>query len=258
VHTFSQAVPPGEVAVFLGRAVVALVLGGLIGAERQWRSRMAGLRTNALVALGAALFELLSLFLAASPTATLEHGAVDFTRVTAYIVSGVGFLGAGVIIRDGVNVRGINTAATIWCSAAVGALCGTGYMLPAALGALCVVLVHLVLRPVARRIDRQPSTQATEVETSYRFEAVCAAAEEAHVRALLTQAVSGSDFRLRAVLSEDLDHGSGRVRVTADLVGSGRDDVALEAAVSRLSLEPAVVAVSWRVADEQRLGELEG
>ncbi|MCK4177268.1 MgtC/SapB family protein [Aciditerrimonas ferrireducens] len=258
MHPFSQSVPAGELAVFLGRAVIALLLGGLIGAERQWRSRMAGLRTNALVALGAALFELLSLLLAVSPTASLEHGAVDFTRVTAYIVSGVGFLGAGVIIRDGVNVRGINTAATIWCSAAVGALCGTGYLLPATIGALAVVVGHVALRPVARRIDRRPADQATEVETAYRFEAVCAAAEEAHVRVLLTQAISGSDFRLRAVLSEDLDHGSGRVKVTADLVGSGRDDVALEAAVSRLSLEPAVAAVSWRVADDRRLEDLDG
>jgi putative Mg2+ transporter-C (MgtC) family protein len=72
---------------------------------------MAGLRTNALVALGATLFEMLALFLAMSPTAAAEH-SIDFTRVTACIVSGVGFLGAGVIIRDGVNVRGINTAAT--------------------------------------------------------------------------------------------------------------------------------------------------
>jgi putative Mg2+ transporter-C (MgtC) family protein len=252
VRTLALPIPTATLAIFLGRAAIALVLGGLIGAERQWRSRMAGLRTNALVALGAALFELLALLLARSPTAALEHGAVDFTRVTAYVVSGVGFLGAGVIIRDGVNVRGINTAATIWCSAAVGALCANGYLLEAAIGALAVLVGHLALRPIAHRIDRQPIDTSSEVETTYRFEAVCRAADEAHVRALITQAASASQFGLRAVRSEDLDHGTDRVQVTALLQGSGRDDVALEHAVSRLSLEPAVSAVSWTVEESDQ------
>jgi putative Mg2+ transporter-C (MgtC) family protein len=248
--TFALPVSFVTLAIFIGRAAVALVLGGLIGVERQWRSRMAGLRTNALVALGAALFELLALLLAHSPTADIEHGAVDFTRVAAYIVSGVGFLGAGVIIRDGVNVRGINTAATIWCSAAVGALCGNGYVLEAALGALAVLAGHLVGRPIAHRIDRQPIGEASEVETLYRFEATCRANEEAHIRALVTQAASASQFRLLAVRSEDVDHD--RVRVTASLEGTGRDDVALENAVSRLSLEPSVSAVNWSVDEPDR------
>jgi uncharacterized membrane protein YhiD involved in acid resistance len=156
MSTFALPVPVATLAIFLGRATAALVLGGLIGAERQWRSRMAGLRTNALVELGAALFELLALLLASSPTVGIEHGAVDFTRVTAYVVSGVGFLGAGVIIRDSVNVRGINTAATVWCSAAVGALCGNGYVPEAAIGPVAVLAGQLLLRPVAHRIDRQP------------------------------------------------------------------------------------------------------
>ena len=209
---------------------------------------MAGLRTNVLVALGAALFEMLAFFLAASPTAAAEH-SVDFTRVTAYIVSEVGFLGAGVIIRDGVKVRGINTAATIWCSAAVGALCGSGYVVPAAAGALLVVVVHVGLRPVAHLIDRQPVDEHSEIEASYRFEAICRAPEEAHIRALVTQAATGSRFHLRAVRSDDLEGGRDLVRVQAEFVSSGRNDIALEQAVSRLSLEPSVTSVSWTVDD---------
>lgn len=235
---------------FVARAACALAFGALIGAERQWRSRNAGLRTNALVALGAALFELLVLALAHSPTAAREPG-IDFTRVSAYIVSGIGFLGAGVIIRDGVNVRGINTAATIWCSAAVGALTGMGYLPEAALGALLVVAGHLALRPVALRLERQRLADVEDSDITYRFEAICRAASEAHVRALVTQAVSSSKFRLRAVRSEDLDGGCDRVRVFAELHGHGRDDIALEDAVSRLSLEPSISAVSWTIVDEQ-------
>ena len=254
--SFALPVPPTELGIFLGRALVAVLLGAVIGAERQWRSRMAGLRTNALVALGASLFDMLAILLAQSPTALAEHGAVDFTRVTAYVVSGVGFLGAGVIIRDGVNVRGINTAATIWCSAAVGALTGNGYVLEAALASAVVVLAHLALRPVGHRIDRQPVDASSEVETEYRLEATCRADDEAHVRALITQAATASRFRLRVVRSEDLEPAvAGRVLVSAVLRGEGRDDVALEGAVSRLSLEPSVSSVSWTA--EEPAGALE-
>ncbi len=154
-----------QTADFAGRAAVALALGAFIGVERQGRQRMAGLRTNALVALGAALFVLFGDLLTG-------QAGVDPTRIAAYVVSGVGFLGAGVIRRDGVNVRGVNTAATIWCSAAVGVLAGGGYVVEAIIGAILVVAAHAQLRPVARRIDRIPATDESEVETIYSFRAV--------------------------------------------------------------------------------------
>ena len=87
----------------------AFLLGGVIGFERQWRQRLAGLRTNTLVALGAATFVLF---------AGLFPGEGSPTRVAAQVVSGIGFLGAGIIFKEGFNVSGLNTAATLWCSAA--------------------------------------------------------------------------------------------------------------------------------------------
>jgi putative Mg2+ transporter-C (MgtC) family protein len=240
MNSFLATTTAGGVAIFAGRAIIALALGAAVGLERQWRQRMAGLRTNALVALGSALFELLAVQLTGVP-------GVDPTRIAAYVVSGIGFLGAGVILREGVNVRGINTAATIWCSAAAGVLAGAGHVIQAVIGALLVVTAHLALRPVGRRIDKLPAGSDTEVETLYRFRATCRSADEAHIRALAVQALTRDDFVLRAVRSEDLDHGSGLVEVTAELLRYGRDDVALEAAVSRLSLEPSVSSVSWNV-----------
>jgi putative Mg2+ transporter-C (MgtC) family protein len=212
----------------------------LATSRRQWRQRTAGLGTNALVALGAALFELFAVLL------SRQHG-VDPTRIAAYVVSGIGFLGAGVILRDGVHVRGINTAATIWCSAAVGVLACAGYIPAAAIAAALVLGAHLTLRPVARRVDRLPA--GTEVETLYQFRAVTRATEEAHVRTLLVRELTGGDFILHSVQSHDLD-GPGRlVEVTAEVQSHGRDDLALEAAVSRLSLEPAVSSVTWTTSD---------
>ncbi|WEB43591.1 MgtC/SapB family protein [Streptomyces yunnanensis] len=199
---------------------------------------MAGLRTNALVAAGSALFVLLSNYGFAQATSTVGY---DGSRVAAQIVSDIGFLGAGVIIRDGLSVRRLNTAATLWCAAAVGALAGTGLYVLAGLGTVAVVCANLLLRPLGRHLDQVPRGGA-EVVTDYYFEAVCTKAEEAHIRALVVQAVARPGFRLRSVFAEE-----DKVTVAAELTTERRDDSLLEAAVSRLSLEPAVSAVSWTV-----------
>jgi putative Mg2+ transporter-C (MgtC) family protein len=244
MHGFVSMVPAVSVGYFATRATVALVLGAVVGLERQWRQRTAGLRTNALVALGAALFELFAVLLSG------QHGA-DPTRIAAYVVSGIGFLGAGVILRDGIHVRGINTAATIWCSAAVGVLAGAGYLPAAAIAAALILAAHLALRPVARRVDRLPAAPDSEVETTYSFRAVTRAADEAHIRTLLVRELTRDDFVLHSVQSHDLNSGSGLVEVTAELQRHGRDDLALEAAVSRLSLEPAVSSVTWTTTEPE-------
>ena len=111
------------------RLVMAIGLGALVGLERQWRQRMAGTRTNALVAGGAAAFIMCGLLLDNDPSAR--------GRIVSYVVSGVGFLGAGVIFKEGGTVRGLNTAATIWCSAAMGALSGLGSLNLALVLAIC-------------------------------------------------------------------------------------------------------------------------
>ncbi|QLY28525.1 MgtC/SapB family protein [Nocardia huaxiensis] len=211
-------------------------LGAVIGFERQYRARMAGLRTNALVAAGATLFVLLS-----------AHGFsgtdADPTRVAAQIVSGIGFLGAGVILRDGFNIRGLNTAATLWCSAAVGSLSGAGMFTTAAAGTVVVVVVNTALRTAARAVDR-PEIAGGEQEALYAFTATTDDAHEAHVRALLVQALSRTDFRLVSVASHDTN--DNKVQVRAELTGDRRDDRQMESAVSRLSLEPSVTSVGWR------------
>ncbi len=116
----------------IARLVVALALGGAIGAEREYRSKDAGFRTHFLVALGSALFTIVSMH------GFLEGGA-DTSRVAAQIVSGIGFLGAGTIIFQRNIIRGLTTAAGLWVTAAVGMACGTG------LYALAVITTLLVL-----------------------------------------------------------------------------------------------------------------
>ncbi|XHR84827.1 MAG: MgtC/SapB family protein [Gloeotrichia echinulata GP01] len=112
---------------------LALLLGAIIGLERQWRQRMAGLQTNTLVSVGAALFVMLSM-----------HTGED-TRIPAQIVSGIGFLGGGVILREGHGVRGLNTAATLWCAGAIGCLAGSGLYFAAIIGTAVVLMINIIL-----------------------------------------------------------------------------------------------------------------
>jgi putative Mg2+ transporter-C (MgtC) family protein len=132
----------------------AFILGSLIGFERQYRQRTAGLRTNVLVALGAAIFVDIAITL---------HGADGAVRVIAYVVSGIGFLGAGVIMREEGNIQGLNTAATLWCSAAVGAAAGADLIIEAFLAAGFILAANTLLRPIGHAIDRWPLDDDAEV-----------------------------------------------------------------------------------------------
>ena len=149
-------------AEMLLRLGAGVGLGALIGLERQYRARMAGLQTNALVAVGVTLFVLLSAHGFSGATA-------DPTRVAAQIVSGIGFLGAAVILRDGLTVRGLSTAAMLCCSAAVGAVAGAGMFTEAAAGTVTVLAVHMMLRPLGLIVDRQPARQSRRQSTYSRL-----------------------------------------------------------------------------------------
>lgn len=226
---------------FAVRLTVAFLLGSALGLERQWRQRMAGLRTNTLVATGAALFVLLSV---------LTPDEASPTRIAAQVVSGIGFLAGGVILREGLSVRGLNTAATIWCAAAVGSLAGAGFFAPAFMGAIAVLVSNTVLRPLSYRINQEP-LQGTELELCYLCSLTCRSTDEAHVRALLLQSLSTIQMRLRSLTSEDVEDARDRVEVEAELVTQTRNDQALENVISRLSLEPGVTAASWRIIEQE-------
>jgi putative Mg2+ transporter-C (MgtC) family protein len=116
-------------------------------------------------------------------------GQGDPTRVTAQVVSGIGFLGAGIILREGVNIHGLNTAATLWCSAMVGTFCGGGFWALGVGAAGFVVATNLLLRPLLRRLNTRPLVDG-DGETHYTVEITCKGIEKAHTRSLLLQALS--------------------------------------------------------------------
>ena len=156
LHLAASALPTLHWGEALLRLALAAVLGGLIGVERELREREAGLRTHLLVSLGSALFTIVGAygfheFLSSGATVV----RADPTRIAAQIVTGIGFLGAGAIIRQGLSVRGLTTAATLWVVAAVGLACGAGSY---SVAVITTVIVLFALYPL--RIDRLPRPPA--------------------------------------------------------------------------------------------------
>ena len=217
-------------AVNLG---VALGCGALIGSERQVRQRMAGLRTNALVALGAASFVIFS---------GLYPDEVSPTRVAAQIVSGIGFLGAGIIFRDGFNVHGLNTAATLWCSAGVGMMAGHGAWEHALLLTAMVVFVNLGLRPLVKLLKRY-TRAGVPVLKAYRVQVSVDPAQEAGVRSLMLRTLSLGGLHISEIGVAGGE--AGQLELSATVTAEAVGEVALEQAVQRLAAEPGLIRVRW-------------
>jgi putative Mg2+ transporter-C (MgtC) family protein len=225
---------------FVFRLISALLLGSLVGLERQWRQRMAGTRTNALVAAGASAFVMSGLLVPNDPTAQ--------GRIVSYVVSGVGFLGAGVIFKDGANVQGLNTAATIWCSAAIGVLGGIGSLRFAVILTMTILGTNILLRPLAYRL--QPVLPNAEpIETRYEIRMTLRSAAESYVRTVLLSSLANRQASLQGIHSED-DQEASRTFLRAELTTVGRKNVVIEEIVMRLSIEEEVIAASWSVIQE--------
>jgi putative Mg2+ transporter-C (MgtC) family protein len=219
---------------FALRLCCAILLGSLVGLERQWRQRMAGTRTNALVAAGASAFVMAGFVL---------HGDGSASgRIVSYVVSGVGFLGAGVIFKDGANVRGLNTAATIWCSAAIGVLSGLGSWTFAIVLAAAVVMTNILLRPIAYRLH-PVLPEAEPIETSYEIELVTRASDEIALRSVLLAAIQATSVSLQSVYSEVSP--DERATIRAEVRSVGRRNDLVEQIVLRLSVDERTTSVRW-------------
>jgi putative Mg2+ transporter-C (MgtC) family protein len=214
---------------------LSFVLGTGIGFERQWRQRTAGLRTNVLVALGAAAFSDLGFQLL---------GADGATRIISYVVSGIGFLGAGVILKDGTNIRGLNTAATLWCSAAVGTFAGSGFYSEAIALTMFVLAGNTVLRPMVNWIDRRPIVSGL-TEASYRVHALCEPEAVSEVRDLIDAALEQANYPIRDV--ETLSDNEDLIELAATLLPTTADADALDRVVAALETSPLVRSATWTV-----------
>jgi putative Mg2+ transporter-C (MgtC) family protein len=211
----------------------AFVLGGLIGLERQIRQRTAGLRTNVLVAVGAAIFV---------DMANSLNGQQGAVHVVAYVVSGIGFLGAGVIMREEGNVRGLNTAATLWGSAAVGACAGADLLAEAVIGSLFVLSANTLLRPIVNRINRQPLDVET-AEVTNTIYVIAARDKQKNALALLEKLLEDASHPVNDLAVHAF--GTNEVEIEAKLIATSVDGEELDKLTQKLAAEPFVSQAFW-------------
>lgn len=211
----------------------AFVLGALIGAERQYRLRTAGLRTNVLVAVGAAAFVDLAMHLA---------GADGAVRVVAYVVSGIGFLGAGVIMKEGMNVRGLNTAATLWSSAAVGSCAGADLVAQAVALTAFVLAANTLLRPLVNAINRAPFDERSS-EATYQVTLTVDSDKQAALRDLLVERLEAAQYPVGDV--EVIERADDSVEIVATLLATATEPGDLDRVTSDLAKRPGVRYATW-------------
>ena len=183
-----------EFLQFFFRIIVAIFCGFSIGFERQWINRTAGIQTNVLVCTGACVFILGSYF--------VSYEGQSASRIGAQIVSGIGFLGAGMIFKDGMTTHGINTAATIWCVAAVGVLCGMG-LLPHALGVMAIlVCANIVLRKIDHSVHKNRHWNDSRIIRQYEIQVIVSRDKNKELRKKILNIINCDDHHILSTRTE--------------------------------------------------------
>lgn len=217
----------------------AFIMGSIIGFERQYRQRTAGLRTNVLVSVGAAIFVDMAFRIAS------HDGAV---RVIAYVVSGVGFLGAGVIMREEGSIRGLNTAATLWGSAAIGACAGTGLVAEAALGTCFVLAANTLLRPLVNYINRLP-VDTESSETTNTIHIITPGDQRQNAMAALEATLEHANYPLAEL--DITPFGDEEIEIEATLMATSISGEDMDRLITLLNAEPSIHQAFWALSTSE-------
>ena len=225
---------------FIFRIILALVLGVAIGLERQLTGHKAGIRINVLICMGSCLFLMFPMMYQTDEPIPED----EVYRIASYIVSGVGFLCSGVIFKEHGQVNGINTAATLWCTAAIGILSSTGEWQFALSATLILIISNLFLRPIAIKIT--PLTENEENERFYRISVTCAESEEIEVRTMLLNSNTSKNVFLNNLESSDVI--GEKVEIHADYcsVGKSRNNT-MEQIVRKMLSNDKVYSAGWEI-----------
>ncbi|WP_237446595.1 MgtC/SapB family protein [Shimazuella alba] len=204
--------------VLTERLFMAALMGGLIGWERELNHSPAGFRTHILVSVGSALIMLISIY-GFADFVELKHFTFDPSRISAQVVSGIGFLGAGTILRQGVTVSGLTTAASLWVVAAIGLSTGAGYYFPAIITTI-IVFVGLIIRKQLDRIFWNKKTRAVlEVWTDN---------EVVQLSELITIIANSKSVSIKKLRIEEDQHEESKITFTIKIKGESLDAKLLE------------------------------
>ena len=224
-----------EVFDFAWRILLAILAGFFIGLERQITGHLAGIHTNVLVALGSCLFVLFSHIV----------GTGDATRVAAQVVTGVGFLCSGIIFKEGLNVKGLKTAATLWCSAAIGVLSSLGLVMHVGISVLMLVTSNTVFPIIASKvISLVNMTGRDDEEQIYIFSVTCDEKEEFHVRQTIIRSMKNAKLRIIHLESADQIGNKVEIEATVQVLGSKKDEL-IERIVTKVAMEKSISKVGW-------------
>ena len=217
------------------RILLAMILGLSIGLERQLTGHAAGVRINVLICMGTCFFTLFPIL----------NGSTEVYRVTSSIISGVGFLCSSVIFKENGSVRGMNTAATLWCSAAIGILATNKNVFLSVIATAILILSNLILRPLALRIN--PVICSDETDKMYRISVTCLEEAEPEIRQLLITNSNAS----KSLFLSNLESGDvigDKVEVVAEFCSMGKPKIhVLESMVGKTLKNPRVVRAGWEV-----------
>ena len=193
---------------FLFQITVCFLLSSCIGIERQYRRRSVGLRTIILVSLGAFLFVRYSFSFPDS----------DMNRIAAQVVAGIGFLGAGVIIKDGKTVKGLTTAATLWCAAAIGVLCSANLLFEAAIGTLFILFTNIILRSVNSKINNLSGNINYNL---YSFSIICEEKNEDQILKIIKEIVKANKASINSIETSDTENGNIKLDICIIIYSDG-------------------------------------
>lgn len=227
-------------AEFLGNIIVCFILSFFIGLERQWRRRAIGLRTNVLVSIGSFLFVVLAVNL------NIDS---DSTRIAAQVVSGIGFLGAGVILKDGQHIRGLNTAATLWCNAAIGVLCAYGFIFEAIVGTIFILISNVILRQLSLRLI----DDYVRNDMNYILVIICKEKYQVKYKTEIIDKLIKSSMTFEKVETEELDERKVKIKFFV----SSRNNLELEKMLASLGVDPNILSISFNSISEDFKKSLE-
>ncbi len=218
------------------RLAAAVLLGGLIGFERQWRNHYAGLRTNTLITIGSAAILVFAQMLPGADASAIG-------RIASQIITGVGFLCAGVIMHEGVNVKGLNTSATLWCSVGVGMFSGAGMFPVAALLTAFIIGTNLLLRPLVHYINNRTPI-SDELDAHYTVSISCHSADVQRIREAVSKRIGKDSAHLKSIENKYL---SDTAQINAEFLFRQRADAHIEAIAKSIGQESGITAIKWSI-----------
>lgn len=231
-----------EYNVFLYRISVSFILSLLIGLERQIRGRAIGLRTSVLVSIGTFMFVSFS----------VQMMAYDVTRIASQVVSGIGFLGAGVIIKDGTNIKGLNTAATLWCNAAIGVLCAGGLIVEATIGTGFILFCNIILRYVTRKVHL---TKKVKIYDDFVLKVTCEGEVSDMIRKQIMGVFNKDYATLTSIETKELE--LGQVKITSECKVITNKSSIIENLMNDISENKEVISASLKKVDQEKITPLD-